>query len=236
VVRIDDIRRVDFGYFVRPADETGTGAPRVEPVLGYVLRTPAGVLLFDTGMGQGPPELDDHYRPARIALPAALAAVGLEPADVSVVVNCHLHFDHCGGNPDLAHARIVTQRTELEAARTEQDYTLPHLVAFAGAGYEEVDGEAAVFDGVLVLPTPGHTVGHQSLLVMCSDGTVVVAGQAHDNATGYTSAQLARRAALDGHAAPLPEFAGWMERIAQLDPRRVLFAHDNSVWEPATTR
>ena len=56
------IRRVDYGYFVRPADETGTGAPRVEPCLGYVIDHTDGVLLFDTGMGRDP-EVDVRYRP-----------------------------------------------------------------------------------------------------------------------------------------------------------------------------
>jgi N-acyl homoserine lactone hydrolase len=45
------VRRVHFGYFVRPAAETGTGGPRVEPCLGYVVSHPQGMILFDTGMG-----------------------------------------------------------------------------------------------------------------------------------------------------------------------------------------
>ena len=45
------VRRVDFGYFVRPAEETGTGASRVEPCLGYLVDHPDGLVLMDTGMG-----------------------------------------------------------------------------------------------------------------------------------------------------------------------------------------
>ncbi|GAC1444524.1 MAG: hypothetical protein NVS3B26_06190 [Mycobacteriales bacterium] len=48
------IIRLDYGYFVRPAEETGTGSARVEPVLGYAVLHPRGVLLFDTGMGEHP--------------------------------------------------------------------------------------------------------------------------------------------------------------------------------------
>ena len=53
---MDDVtvRRVDFGYFVRPPEETGTGEPRVEPCLGYLVVHPEGTLLFDTGMGGDP--------------------------------------------------------------------------------------------------------------------------------------------------------------------------------------
>lgn len=50
-MRIDDVARLKLGTFVRPAEETGTGSPRVETVLGYVARTPAGLLLLDTGLG-----------------------------------------------------------------------------------------------------------------------------------------------------------------------------------------
>ena len=224
------VRRVDCGYFVRPAEETGTPAPRVEPCLGYLVVHPDGVLLLDTGMGRHP-EVDAHYRPRRRALPAALAAVGVRVEDVGLVVNCHLHFDHCGGNPELAGRPVFTQRVELASARGA-DYTLPELVDAPGLRYEELDGEAEVLPGVLVVPTPGHTAGHQSLVVRRRDGTVVLAGQSHDTATAYGADVLAWRAAREGHAPPLPLAPEWIERLQQLDPARVVFAHDAAVWEP----
>ncbi|MGH3343030.1 MAG: MBL fold metallo-hydrolase [Carbonactinosporaceae bacterium] len=236
MVTTGDVRRVDFGYFVRPAAETGSGAPRVEPVLGYAVAHRSGLLLFDTGIGAGEPDLDAHYRPSRRALRAALAGVGASDRDVRWVVNCHLHFDHCGGNPDLVGRPVFVQRGELSQARTVEDYTLPHLVDFDGARYEEVDGEAEILPGVWVIPTPGHTGGHQSLAVRCVDGTVVLAGQAHDSATAYTGDQLAWRAHNDAVAGPLPQHRPWIERLECLDPARILFAHDQAVWEPASSR
>jgi N-acyl homoserine lactone hydrolase len=232
---VDDlaVRRVDFGYFVRPAEETGTGAPRVEPCLGYLVRHPEGLLLVDTGMGSHP-EVDAHYRPRRRSLDTALAGAGARVDEVRFVVNCHLHFDHCGGNPALAGRPIFTQRIELDAARRTPDYTLPDLVDAPGLRYELVDGEAEVLPGVLVVPTPGHTAGHQSLVVRRSDGTVVVAGQSHDSATAYGADVLAWRAGRDRHAGPLPAPA-WIDRLQRLDPARVVFAHDNAVWEPAAS-
>ena len=227
-----DIRRVDFGYFVRPSEETGKGQPRVEPCLGYVLKLDEGLLLFDSGMGKGEPEVESHYRPSRRSLHIALAQVGATERDVRWVVNCHLHFDHCGGNPQLAGRPVFAQRTELALARGE-DYTLPHLIDFPGALYEEIDGEAQILPSVWVIPTPGHTEGHQSLAIRCTDGTVVLAGQAVDAAIDYTSDHLAWRARKDGAPEPLPVYPGWIERLQQLDPARVLFAHDNAVWEPA---
>jgi N-acyl homoserine lactone hydrolase len=217
---MSSVHRVDFGYFIRPAAETGTGAARAEPCLGYLVDHPAGLLLVDTGMGAHP-EVDAHYRPTRI--PLARAVGNLD--DIRYVVNCHLHFDHCGGNPQLAGRPVFTQRVELESARSETDYTLPELIDSPGTTYVELDGETEILPGVLVVPTPGHTAGHQSIVVREPDGTVVVAGQSHDTATAYSGDAL-------GHRAGVGIQPAWMTRLAELDPRRVVFAHDNAVWTP----
>jgi N-acyl homoserine lactone hydrolase len=232
MVTRDDVRRLDYGYFRRPAAETGTGAPRIEPVVGYLVRHPDGLVLFDTGIGEVGPEVEAHYRPTRRELPKALAAAGVGIDDVTLVVNCHLHFDHCGGNPLLAGRPVITQATELATAREHPAYA-PELVDFPGAGYQELDGEAEILPGVWVVPTPGHTAGHQSLAVRCSDGTVILAGQSHDHAAGYTYDQLGWAARHDYEPDALPPVPAWIERLQRFDPARVLFAHDLAVWEPA---
>ncbi|MER5757417.1 N-acyl homoserine lactonase family protein [Streptomyces sp. NPDC002088] len=225
------VRRLDLGYFVRPASETGGPQPRVEPVLAYLVQRDEGLILFDTGIGAADPETEAHYRPQRRALEGALAATGVTLADVSLVVNCHLHFDHCGGNPLLAGKPILVQAVELATAR-QGGHTIEELIDFRGATYEEIAGEAEVWPGVWIIPTPGHTDGHQSLVVQHSDGTVVLAGQAHDFASHFASDHLARHATLQGLDQPLPTYQRWLERLSDFDPRRVLFAHDCSVWEP----
>ena len=224
------VRRIDFGYFVRPAEETGTGEPRVEPCLGYLVAHPDGLLVVDTGMGSHP-DVDAHYRPRRRPLAEALAMAGATQADVTHVVNCHLHFDHCGGNPELSGRPVFTQRAELEAARGP-DYTLPELVDGPGLTYEILDGELEILDRVFVVPTPGHTDGHQSVVVRRRDGTVIIAGQSHDTATAFGRDVLAARAVRHGHAENLPLVPTWMERLEAFDPCRVVFAHDGAVWEP----
>ncbi len=225
------IRRVDFGWFVRPGSETESGEARVEAVLGYAIEHPSGVLLVDTGMGSHP-EVDAHYRPRTRVLDDALRASGLRRDEVTHVINCHLHFDHCGGNPLLAGRPFFVQATELDEARTGEDYTLPELVDPPGTAWEVLAGEAEILPGVRVLPTPGHTAGHQSVVVRRSDGVVVVAGQSHGTAFDYASDVLAVRARRAGHDEPLPVPPEWMAVLEDLDPRYVVFAHDHSVWMP----
>lgn len=230
-MRIDDVRRLELGTFVRPAEETGTASPRVETVLGYLVRSAAGLLLFDTGLGEAGAEVDAWYRPQRVPVAEALGTVGLTTDDVDLVVNCHLHFDHIGGNPAFAGRPIYCQRTELEAAHAP-DYTAADLVDFADARYELLDGEAEVAPGVHVIPTPGHTDGHQSVVLVCDDGSVVLAGQSHDTASQWSADVLAEGADQLGHRPPLPEPSRWMGRLLEFDPKRVVFAHDAAVWVP----
>jgi N-acyl homoserine lactone hydrolase len=223
------VRRVDFGYFVRPAEETGTGGPRVDPCLGYVVSHPQGMIVFDTGMGSDP-ETDAHYRPRRTGLAEALAAIGVRIGDLRLAGHCHLHFDHCGGNPLLGRIPVFVQDVELRAARHTQDYTLPELLE--DTRFEQVTGPVEMLPGIFLMPTPGHTAGHQSLVVRRADGAVVVAGQSHDTATQYAADRLAWQARRDGHGPPLPRIPEWIGVLQQLDPRMVYFAHDHSVWIP----
>ena len=220
------VRRVDFGYFIRPAAESETGRIRVEPTLGYLIRHPDGFLLVDSGMGADP-GVDDHYRPTRVPLEDAVRRAGARLDEIRYVTNCHLHFDHCGGNPLLPGRPVFTQRAELDLARNTENHTLPELVDPPGLTHVELDGETEILPGVRIVPTPGHTAGHQSVVVRNPDGTVIVAGQSHDNATAFTGDALALRAGA-GVGSPPP----WLARLLDLDPRRIVFAHDNAEWTP----
>ncbi|MFC9340508.1 N-acyl homoserine lactonase family protein [Streptomyces sp. NPDC057020] len=198
---------LDLGHFTRPAAEWGGPRPRAEPVLGYLVRHPRGALLFDTGMGTGSAETDAHYRPVRKPL-----AVG--PGDVDTVVNCHLHFDHIGGNQRFPDTPVLVQRAELALARAG-GHTIDSLLP--GVRYVELDGEHEIAPGVRIVPTPGHTEGHQSLFLDHGDRVTVLAGQAYDFAHEFGTPRLP-----------------WLDRLGELAagrPARVLFAHDHDLWE-----
>lgn len=231
---ISDVRRISLGSFVRPPEETRTGQPRVEGVYGYLVRHAHGLVLLDTGIGEGDGETEAWYRPRRIELPRALATAGVTPADLDLVVNCHLHFDHCGGNPLLGSTPILAQRTELTTARAGE-YTFDHLLDHPGSNYQALDGESEPLPGLHVIPTPGHVDGHQSLVVECVDGSIVLAGQSHDTASAWTADVLAATARELGHDDPLPVSPDWIDRLLAFDPKRVVFAHDAAAWESAAS-
>jgi N-acyl homoserine lactone hydrolase len=162
----------------------GPAARWTVPVLSILVVHPRGRLVFDTGvhcqtitdaLGRLGEERMKRFgvRSERgDDVVSQLAKLGVAPRHVRYVVNSHFHFDHCGGNEFFPHATFLVQRAEMEGARSAdviatgryrpsaQDFDLP-------LDYELVDGERDVFgDGtVLLVPTHGHTPGHQSLVV-----------------------------------------------------------------------
>src|SRR5213082_3653838 len=123
------------------------------------------------------PELDEEWEP----VPRSENV----PRDVVCVINTHLHFDHCGGNRLFPGVPIHVQRRELADARTRDDYTIREWVDFPGATYVEHDGEAEILPGVRLVPAPGHTEGHQIVVIETDEGPVVLGGD-----VGYSFADI----------------------------------------------
>jgi glyoxylase-like metal-dependent hydrolase (beta-lactamase superfamily II) len=143
-----------------------------------LIETPAGRVLVETGIGE---RLDEKTRAMRSyvgpAILPALVTAGFDPASIDVVAMSHLHFDHAGGllaadgSRAFPRARIVAQRAEWEIAfspnsRVVASYVQPELALVRGWGAEGwADGEREVLPGVSVVPTGGHSAGHQAVVV-----------------------------------------------------------------------
>ena len=122
------------------------------PVCVHVIDHPEGRILVDTGLTELHPavaDMDPRLHP--------LTEQDLDLASIDLVVNTHLHFDHCGGNALFAGRPTYVQRRELEDARTLEDYTIPEWVDAPGVTYVPVDGELELLPGVRLVPAPGHT-------------------------------------------------------------------------------
>jgi glyoxylase-like metal-dependent hydrolase (beta-lactamase superfamily II) len=143
-----------------------------------LIETPAGRVLVETGIGD---RLDAKTRAMRGYdgpwIVPALVAAGFDAATVDIVAMSHLHFDHAGGllasdgSRAFPRAAIVAQRAEWEIAlgdnpRLVASYVQPELRLVRDWGGEGwVDGERELVPGVSVVPTGGHSAGHQAIVV-----------------------------------------------------------------------
>ena len=149
-----------------------------------LLETEAGLMLIETGYGD---KLSEKMvrnfaleRPVGTLLDQ-LAKLGLTPEDIKVVVNTHLHADHCGWNtcrlpdgravPTFPNARYILQKTEWEAAIHPNEllaatYLEENIQPLKDAGVLDlIDGDLALTPHVRVVLTPGHTAAHQSVWI-----------------------------------------------------------------------
>lgn len=153
----------------------------------FAIRRPGGrTTLVDTGIGPagGPAS---GWAPVPGHLPTVLPHAGIDPADVDMVVLTHLHEDHFGwsvspeGVPMFPNARYVLQHNEI-AGLGAGDIALSYVVdPLRRTGQlHEIDGRTRLAGGhrcrVTAVPTPGHTVGHQSVLVEGPNRDIVITG------------------------------------------------------------
>jgi glyoxylase-like metal-dependent hydrolase (beta-lactamase superfamily II) len=199
------------------------------PSYGHAVVHPDGVFLFDNGAGFGNAEVESTFSPRVRPVEGALGSVGISLADVTGAANCHLHFDHSGQNARLVGMPIFVQRAEWAMVH-EPDYTVAEWIDVPGLAYEFLDGETEVAPGLRLIPTPGHTPGHQSLVIDTPDGPIVLAGQAVRSRAeweGSTSkTDSGRPDAADGEI-----YDTSVARLRSFGPSRVHFAHDDAVWQ-----
>lgn len=169
----------------------GPGGEIRFPVYSILIEHAEGRFLIDTGYDydhvmkvlpfEKPQQTKDQ------TIPGALALLGLEPKDVGTVINSHFHFDHCGGNKYFPHAKKLCHKAEVAQAAKPEPFEvlgysdlsfsaeaaeargataqlLPGTTA-ANSRFEGIEGDVEIAKGVHLIFTPGHAIGHYSLLV-----------------------------------------------------------------------
>lgn len=230
---------IDKGAVISPGIDDGK---RVHiPIPAYLLQTNDGRnVLIDTGMHSK--HIDDPEYTFRgldvgkVLLPAMrpedsiesrLGELGLTPKDIDIVINTHLHFDHCGNNELFTSSRLIVQRRHYEIAREHPSFPSEYF-DIPGLKYDLIDGEPEILPGVTAILTPGHAPWHQSLLVnleddgnilLCSDAIYCQDNLDHDAWGGQMDPDAAR------------ESARKLLKIAKEKDATMIYGHDTAQWK-----
>jgi N-acyl homoserine lactone hydrolase len=171
------------------------GEKVLSPFSACLIDTDDGPVLVETGLnpdGRRDPTAaaGERARAAKLMLReeddirARLKEIGLEPADVRIVILSHMHWDHAGGCKFFPHATFVVQRAEYRFALYPDRAFSRSYVRPLFEGMENLDlreGDEEVVPGVWVISSPGHSPGHQSVLVSLPEtGKMLLAFDAID--------------------------------------------------------
>ncbi|MBD1544606.1 MBL fold metallo-hydrolase [Arthrobacter sp. IA7] len=196
---------------VRVAELLAEGEPM--PVYVHIIDHPEARVLIDTGMTELHPavaDMDPRIFP--------LNEQDFDIRGVDIIVNTHLHFDHCGGNHLFAGKPIYVQRQELDDARNQNDYTIPEWEDAPGTHYVPVDGEFELLPGLRLLSAPGHTRGSQIIVIDGDHRPTIIAG---DTAVWFDELENPRT---EGQ-----------RLVRSLNPEMVWLAHEHKPWKPEAT-
>jgi len=175
---------------------TNYGVPQTIPVQFFLLETTKGYVLVDAG--NNPDVITDPIGAWGFDLASAsnpdmqpqnhpyeqLKLLGLGADDIKMIIYTHLHHDHCGGGRFFPDALHVVQKAEHRWAfqpdsfarkpYSEKDFRQPDL------RWQLAEGDWCILPGIHLLTTPGHTPGHQSIVLWDTPeaGTVILAGDA----------------------------------------------------------
>jgi len=160
------------------------GQPYDAALKPMLILTPEENILVDTGIGELPEKYRKFWvirRRAEENLKTQLANFNLKPEDIDVVINTHLHFDHCGNNNIFQNAKFIIQADELRYAhapdRFQQAAYIRELFDVK-LDYQPVHGKHQVANDVFVVPTPGHSIAHQSVIARVGKMNYVYCGDA----------------------------------------------------------
>lgn len=166
-------KKSNMTYFMNYEKEIWTA------LVCWFVRADGKNILIDSG---APREVMERYwylpYEEIMSFEKGLGSVGISPDDVDIVIQTHLHFDHCGNTPRCRNAEVIVQASELAFALKPHplfhgSYPTPMLKPLR---YREVQGDVEVASGIRVIHVPGHSPGCQAVAIETEKGLVVISG------------------------------------------------------------
>lgn len=147
------------------------------PIYSVLIDHPDGLFLFDTGYDLAHVQrvfaVEEPRQDPSETVVNGIRSCGYGPEDVKYIVNSHLHFDHVGGNRHFPQAITLVHRKELSQARDPASFERyaysDGSFDFQDAQFELLEGDTEIAPGLRLFETPGHAVGHYSLLIEPGD-------------------------------------------------------------------
>ena len=174
-----------------PGSVCGVSGGLILPVQGFLLKTPSHVILVDSCVGNDKtnPNDPDWNKRSGHRFMASLTAAGVGVEDIDYVLCTHLHIDHIGWNtrledgrwvPTFPNARYLMPSDDeaVQRARNTNGYVESVLPVVEAGQVELVSAWHMLGDHVTLVPTPGHTPGHVSVLVQSKGNAAVITGDA----------------------------------------------------------
>ncbi len=220
----------DKGYITHQVD---MGKIVEMPFTTFLIRADEGNFLFDAGMSL---EIVEHHRrtSTRVfnmteedCIPLRLAQIGVGAEDINGIIVSHLHSDHCGFLKAFPRAEIIVQRAEYRFAMNPPPYERSYVRSnfdLPGRKWRLIEGDEVIMPGMAVISTPGHTPGHQSLVLDLAGGScLIITGDA------VNTQESIDKEIIPGIYHNAHEAFYSLKRIktlARLKNARLLFSHD----------
>lgn len=229
----------DKGKVLTPGRDEGVRI--MAPVWAALIQSGGVNILVDTGMHPVHVEDPDHtwgntderdlIKPVMTKqdyVVSRLHEIEVHPDDIRYVINTHLHFDHAGCNASFPSSEFIVQQDHYEHAIAHPEecphefFRLPNLV------YRGISGDKKLAEGVDIVRTPGHTPGHQSVVVRLPEsGTIILCSDAIYLEEAY------RDNYFEGtwNTEESKKSAARLAEIAEKENGKLIFGHDPEQWK-----
>ena len=161
---------------------TDYGTPIIRPFVMWYIEGLEKNVLVDTAIEAKDyknyhPKFKDIKMDSIMSFEEALESVNLTPEKIDIVIQTHLHFDHCYNTRKCPNAKVIVQENEIRFAQNPAPFGgIYRRELFEGLDFEFVRGDQNLFEGIDLLFTPGHSAGGQAVCIETDKGKAVISG------------------------------------------------------------